>query len=541
MSANFVRKLRLVRLNEHGLFWAENLLQYFPNSIQLMEDLVMLRYYNKDYRGSYDAAQRVLDIKPRSSEPLDRAVYNKKILLQKYEEEEWFPRKEFPEVLPSCKLVTLTITTGKRLPLLIRTLESFFRNLVDPWLISRFVCIDDNSSENDRHDMRSRYPFFEFYNKTEEEKGHAKSMKMLTEHIVKTPYMLHLEDDWLFINRIRIADMIEILTSENTTGQVVINKNYTELPSRQVIGGIEKYTNSNLRYYIHDHSTTPEEQTKFNKRHGFGGNSSYWPHFSLQPSLIKMVVFKHLQFSECVPHFEMEFAYRYRDAGWKTAFLQEISCKHIGRLISERNDPTKLNAYDLLGMSQFGVNKSLSCVYITNSNIDHDLSINAVISPRVQSPIESHCNAWKMIIDDSKDNSVDNIVGNSKDGYVIMDDHETRAIEMTDDFLIRLKKVISVANGSNIILLSCHHRRPEEAKTGVEAYTDVLDLSLSFFKGGAACCYYVTKSGAKALLKTRNLSMHYSVSDILFASVQHTAFSIVTPPLAKLTEKESKT
>jgi len=48
--------------------------------------------------------------------------------------------------------------------------------------------------------MKEKYPFFDFYMKTNEEKGHRKSMNIIWDKLneLKPKYWIHLEDDWLF-------------------------------------------------------------------------------------------------------------------------------------------------------------------------------------------------------------------------------------------------------------------------------------------------------------------------------------------------------
>ena len=55
--------------------------------------------------------------------------------------------------------------------------------------------------------------------------------------------------------------------------------------------------------------------------------------------------------------FEMDYANKWINAGYKSAFFNNITCRHIGRLTSERNDDNKLNAYSLNNIKQFDNNK----------------------------------------------------------------------------------------------------------------------------------------------------------------------------------------
>lgn len=350
----FLRKLRMSGLYDLALYWGEKILLCLPMDPEVLEEMCIIYWYTNDRRKSYLCADKILDLRPRNSALLDRTLFNKKIHEDQYEREEWCPPKGPSKGLEEevsrepIRLITFTITTCKRLDLFIRTMDSFLRNCVDPWLIYEFICIDDNSTDEDRETMKTKYPFFRFIFKPPEDKGHWSSMDTLTKE-VKTSYMLHMEDDWLFVNKVRISDLFEVMEAEDTVKQVAINKNYMELSSQEVIGGIERWTKDNLRYYIHEH--IPQEV--FNQKYGPRPNCNYWPHFTLRPSLIDTSVFKYLSFRN-VLHFEHDFANQYMVYGWKTAFLQGFTCKHIGRLTKDIwKDDGVPNAYQLNGVPQF--------------------------------------------------------------------------------------------------------------------------------------------------------------------------------------------
>ena len=245
-------------------------------------------------------------------------------------------------------LVTLSITTCKRLHLFRRTVRSLLRHCSDLLRVSEFICVDDNSSESDRRAMMDEFPFFTFIWKTRAEKGHARSMNIILER-VQTPFLFHLEDDWEFLKtRPYIAETLSVLDSDETLGQCLVNVNYAELPTDQLLGGDPKTLPDGLRYRIHVH--IPEKEI-FKNRFGTGPNSGYWPHYSLRPGMNRVCTLRKVgQYTETKPHFEMQFAYRYAKAGFRTAFLDDICSKHIGPLTSELN---KVNAYQLNDEHQF--------------------------------------------------------------------------------------------------------------------------------------------------------------------------------------------
>jgi hypothetical protein len=302
-------------------------------------------------------------------------------------------------VLPKNKKITLSITTCKRLNLFKRTMNSFINCCSDILLIDEYICVDDNSSEEDRNEMRKLYPFFTWIMKTPEQKGHMQSMNIIIEN-VKTEYLLHMEDDWLFLVKDNyISPSIEILNQQiikslveipknreiekKRFGQVVFNKSYTELPENEVDGGFLCETNeNNIKYLIHEHYNPNTEnelyETEVKK---YRRSSMYWPHFSLHPSIIKTEVFKNVgNFDTNNQFFEREFANKYYVGGnYVTCFLNRVSCKHIGKLLSQRTDTSIKNAYELNGVNQFNEIKKTEIelgnyiFYPNKDSVDYDI------------------------------------------------------------------------------------------------------------------------------------------------------------------------
>lgn len=265
-------------------------------------------------------------------------------------------------------LITLTMTSCKRYDLFQKTVNSFLNCCLDIDRIDKWICIDDNSSEEDRVKMKEKYPFFEFYFKTFLEKGHPQSMNIIKKS-VKTPYIFHLEDDWkFFFPRTYITDLMDVLSKSDNIGQCLINKNYTETSKdSKVIGGILNRSQSGLYYYEHEYCTKQEDWDKFYLKYGRGSNSAYWGHFSFRPSLIKRSVLDKLgNFDEKVSHFESEYSKRYVSAGYVSTFLDGIYSIHIGRLTSEISDNTKINAYSLNNENQFSGKEQENETYVIN-------------------------------------------------------------------------------------------------------------------------------------------------------------------------------
>lgn len=254
-------------------------------------------------------------------------------------------------------IITFTITTCKRYDLFEKTMNSFLNCCMDIEKIDKWLCVDDNSNEDDRKKMQENYPFIEFYFKTFTEKGHPQSMNIIREKVT-TPYIFHMEDDWKFVSRKNyITHCMDVISQSDKIGQCLINKNYSETEKDvKIIGGVLNRTNAGTRYFLHQYCATKEEYDLFYKSHGcIGANCAYWKHFSLRPSLLKKHILTELgPYNEKISHFEAEYSDKYLNAGYISAFLDGIYSLHIGRLTSERFDQNKANAYILNGEKQLG-------------------------------------------------------------------------------------------------------------------------------------------------------------------------------------------
>ena len=94
--------------------------------------------------------------------------------------------------------MTFTMTSGRRLGLFIRTMDSFLANCLDLDLIKNWVVCDDRSSREDLLTMRRRYSFIEFVQARQP--GQPASLNRLFS-LAETEWFVHWEDDWLTCRR----------------------------------------------------------------------------------------------------------------------------------------------------------------------------------------------------------------------------------------------------------------------------------------------------------------------------------------------------
>lgn len=241
--------------------------------------------------------------------------------------------------------VFLSITTCKRLDLFKQTMNSILNTWTDLNKVNYFFCVDDLSNKSDREYMQNNYPFMKFYMKEETEKGHRSSMNIIWKTIkkLKPKYWIHLEDDWLFFKRDNyVSKGMHLLEQYESTGvkQILFNRNYAET-----------YDNGDGWDIRGGQLIAPGVLKHIQSNNIAGPNCGYWPHYSFRPSIVSVDTILSLgNFDSPNNFFERDYANRYVERGFQSAFFNAVSCIHIGKLTS---DKTGTNAYTLNNASQF--------------------------------------------------------------------------------------------------------------------------------------------------------------------------------------------
>jgi glycosyltransferase involved in cell wall biosynthesis len=266
----------------------------------------------------------------------------------------------YPSHLPVVKEnrhVMLSITSCKRIDLFKKTVNSFINCCQDIDRIGYWFCVDDNSSQEDRDEMARLYPFIDFHQKAEDEKGHCQSMNLIWRKAGGFEYLLHLEDDWHFVeSRPYVTESIRILESDPTYIQVLFNRNTAEVPNyqRPISGGVLK---ASPRHVIHEHCPAKSLALhRFKNRYGSSPSVSYWPHFSFRPSVIRVSCLERIGLYVPSGFFERYYADEATSLGYQMVYLDTFSCIHIGKKTWERAESNG-NAYTLNGTEQFAHNQ----------------------------------------------------------------------------------------------------------------------------------------------------------------------------------------
>ncbi len=256
-----------------------------------------------------------------------------------------FPKKN---IETSNVEIFISFTTCKRLDLFKQTINSLLHNWQDFNKIDYWFCVDDSSSLEDREFMKSKYDWINYYFKDVNEKGHRNSMNIIWNKInqLKPKYWIHIEDDFLFYKKQDyITKAITGLNNmkKSNVKQVLFNRGYAETINDYVIKSIIPYDDD---YCIQDYDLSKKNSQYI--------NSHYWPNFSFRPSLIDVeTILKLGNFDSENQFFEMDYANKWTNHNYKSGFFNDITCKHIGRLTSERHITNIPNAYELNNEEQF--------------------------------------------------------------------------------------------------------------------------------------------------------------------------------------------
>jgi len=415
---------------------------------------------------------------------------------------------------PAKKGIILTFTSCKRLDLFTETVNSILNHWTDADLIDSWFCVDDNSSKEDRAKMKKLYPWMTFYYKTPAEKGHRESMNIIWNklHEVKPKYWIHMEDDFLFhVKRPYVSESMKFLKSQTNIKQVLFNRGYAETIDDLDMQG---FTPVSPGFVLHEYKNGAFPYK----------NCHYWPHYSFRPSMIDVNAILEIgNYDSPNTFFEMDYARRWVEAGYKSAFFDMICCRHTGRLTTEIKDKTVKNAYELNNTNQFDESKAMKVVNLkrrsdrreamitefTKEKFSDYVFIEAIDGKDLTPTKElktlfqgndfgsrvgvigcalTHYNLWKMLL------------GSSEDYFVIFEDD----VKLGPNFTKKLEIIKDAMKACDYLHLG-YHMTSANRKLHEDTYTKetgkltVTPLKNDLYIGGTFA-YSINKNGARILV-----------------------------------------
>ena len=157
-----VQASRLSGFHHLGMLLGRFFEKQFPHSITIKDEYAINTYYSKQYEKAYNIFHRLLNMKSLSENIANRAIFNQHFSIDHVANRYNFYNKELINNIlkrnhSQFPLVTFTMTSCKRFDLFQQTVNSFLNSCLDVNKIDTWLCIDDNSSEEDREKMKLKF------------------------------------------------------------------------------------------------------------------------------------------------------------------------------------------------------------------------------------------------------------------------------------------------------------------------------------------------------------------------------------------------
>jgi tetratricopeptide (TPR) repeat protein len=282
--------------------------------------------------------------------------------------------KEAAIINAKNKKIMMVMTTCRRYHLFHQTMISILRKFPRHELnmVHTFLIVDDGSSEDDLKKMRDNFgSLFEIVSNSDvpgTSKGHPYSMNYIRDRVIREnfDYVVHLEDDWIFLDsKNYISECLDIMEYDPKVNQVMFNRNYHLRGSDELMymndfnRDVKRVTARSSRYYHHmyNSSGTWLERAVHNQYDPEVlhdpidpmRRTESWPGFSFHPSMYSVAKTIAL-IGPYVTHKEFERCYStemYWNTPYTTAFLDDFSVYHKGKIPGFDEPDQKQNAYDL--------------------------------------------------------------------------------------------------------------------------------------------------------------------------------------------------
>ena len=162
-AIELLRKIRVENLFNISSHIAQYITQLYPNNINILEEYGISLYYTKEYEKSYNTFKKILSFNGLNQKKSENVIFNQHFSIQYIKDKyTYYNPIKVSKIKTSknsrLKLVTFSITSCKRFDLFSKTMNSFINCCKDIDLIDEWLCIDDNSSPEDRDKMKQFYP-----------------------------------------------------------------------------------------------------------------------------------------------------------------------------------------------------------------------------------------------------------------------------------------------------------------------------------------------------------------------------------------------
>ena len=208
------------------------------------------------------------------------------------------------------KKITFVLTSCGRVELLNKTLNSFF--YFNDYKIEELFLVEDSINQNVYEDIKKKWRDKLTLLFNEKKKGQIKSI-VETYKLIKTPFIFHCEDDWIYTRKKFIEDSLEILQTDPKIIQVW-------LESKESASRLDIFEYGPLKY-------TKKNKIGFRKvtcKHGWE-----WGYFSFRPGVKRMSDYNLIggygKFKN-----ELDIGVKYKKLGFYTVIIEKPAVIDIG-------------------------------------------------------------------------------------------------------------------------------------------------------------------------------------------------------------------
>jgi hypothetical protein len=285
---------------------------------------------------------------------------------------------------PSGDIVFM-MTTCKRVDQFFRTMDSILCTMTSLDRVAEWIVVDDMTASEDRIKMQDRYPFMTFIWKSEEEKGHARSLNIMREQMLQLrasrptlKYILHVEDDFLFVRNLDLARVVNDLENHGVD-QLRLNgfdgqRFEDEYPrfysdyfldkniSHSLFGldamctrGWESIISNPPVVVEHVQLTGETWQNYLNSLKHPTVTNAWWHGYSFRPPLMRADLWEKVgPFDEQSQQFEIDYSVKAkRDHNVRVAYYFGMFALHIGKHTDEEEEDVP-SAYRLNNVGRWG-------------------------------------------------------------------------------------------------------------------------------------------------------------------------------------------
>ena len=167
---NAINLLRVIRTHGHNhivIFLGEFLASLFPTYLDILDELALCSYFTNNQLMAFDYHTAQLKSRGLTESHANKLLFNQHFSIDHVSDRYIFYNQDKVDQISQRKpsefpLLTLSITTCKRFDLFEKTINSIINCFEDIEKIDYWLCVDDNSSEEDRQKMMKKYPIFTF-------------------------------------------------------------------------------------------------------------------------------------------------------------------------------------------------------------------------------------------------------------------------------------------------------------------------------------------------------------------------------------------